>query len=257
MNLSWQTIRAIGGSQQDGFEELMAQLARSETHAHAKFERVGTADAGVECFCVFDDGSEWGWQAKFFTTSLTGSQWRQIDDSVETALRKHPNLVRYFVCIPWDRSDARKPSQKSAMQRWEERVCKWEGWAQERGMSVKFIWWGASELIERLSLPENIGRLLFWFDERYFDRAWYDSRLKEAVRAAGPRYTPEVQMSICPSRAIWSCSAGQHTAVNRHKGNSARCSARLPKYQPFEGRKGRTERKRRPEQTVQVKMRPS
>ena len=56
---------------------------------------------------------------------------------------------------------------------------------QERGMNVEFVWWGASELIERLSRPEHIGRLFFWFDERYFDEAWYADRLQEAINAAG------------------------------------------------------------------------
>ena len=202
MNLNWHSIRAIDGSQAAGFEGLVAQLARAESPADARFERVGAPDAGVECYCVLKDGGEWGWQAKYFTSALTTSQWRQIDDSVKTALDKHPELVRYYVCVPWDRSDARIHGQKSALQRWEERVSKWEGWAHERGMNVKFVWWGASELIERLSQPEHIGRLFFWFDERYFDGAWYDDSLKEAISAAGPRYTPEIHVDLPIARDL-------------------------------------------------------
>ena len=196
MNLNWNSIRAIDGSQAAGFEGLVAQLAHTESPTDARFEHVGAPDAGVECYCVLKDGGEWGWQAKFFTSTLNASQWGQIDKSVKTALDKHPALVRYYVCIPWDRPDARRAGQKSALQRWEERVSKWEGWAHERGMTVEFVWWGASELIERLSLPEHIGRLFFWFDERYFDRTWHDNRLKEAISAAGPRYTPEIHVDL-------------------------------------------------------------
>ena len=132
MNLDWHSIRAINGSQREGFEELIAQLARAETPPDARFERVGAPDAGVECYCVLEDGSEWGWQAKYFTSALNNAQWAQLDDSVKTALDKHPALTRYYVCIPWDRSDARIPSRRSAMQRWDEHVSKWQGWAQER-----------------------------------------------------------------------------------------------------------------------------
>ena len=196
MNLNWNSIRAINGSQYDGFEELVAQLARAETPPDARFERIGAPDAGVECYCVLNDGSEWGWQAKYFTSALDNSQWAQLDGSVKTALDKHPALARYYVCIPWDRPDARIPGQKSAMQRWDEHVSKWQGWAQVRGMNVEFVWWGASELIERLSRPEHIGRLFFWFHERYFDEAWYGGRLQEAIDAAGPRYTPEVHVNL-------------------------------------------------------------
>ena len=196
MNLNWHSIRAIDGSQAKGFEELIAQLACTETPTDARFERVGAPDAGVECYCVLEDGSEWGWQAKYFTSALNNSQWAQLDDSVKTALDKHPALTRYYVCIPWDRSDARIPSRKSAMQRWDEHVSKWQGWAQERGVNVEFVWWGKSELIERLSRPEHIGRTFFWFDERYFDEAWYAGRLQEAIDAAGPRYTPEIHVDL-------------------------------------------------------------
>lgn len=202
MNLNWHSIRAIDGSQENGFEELVAQLARAETPTNARFERVGAPDAGVECYCILKGGGEWGWQAKYFTSSLTSSQWRQIDDSVDTALNKHPDLVRYFVCVPWDRPDARITGRKSAMQRWEEHVSKWEGWAQDRGMNVEFVWWGAFELVERLTQPEHIGRRFFWFDERYFDEEWYGDRLEEAKRSAGSRYTPEIHVDLPITRDL-------------------------------------------------------
>ena len=196
MDINWQSIRTINGSQREGFEELVVQLARAESPASAKFERVGTPDAGVECYCVLDDGGEWGWQAKYFTSALTSGQWGQLDHSVETALDKRPELVRYFVCVPWDRSDARNPGQKPAMQRWDDRVSKWRGWAQERGMNVEFVWWGSSELIERLSRPEHIGRLFFWFQEQFFSETWYEDCIQEAFESAGPRYTPELHVDL-------------------------------------------------------------
>ncbi len=202
MNLDWQSIRAINGSKRDGFEELVAQLAREKAPADAQFERVGAPDAGVECYCVFDNGSEWGWQTKYFTSSLTNSQWGQLDNSVKTALTKHPKLVRYFICIPWNKSHNPSPGQTTAKQKWEARVSKWQGWAQERGMNVEFVWWGESELLEQLSQPQQIGRWFFWFNERYFDRAWYENHLKEVVGAAGPRYTPQIHVDLPIARDL-------------------------------------------------------
>ena len=215
MNLDWQSIRAIDGSKAKGFEELIVQLARAEIPADARFERVGTHDAGVECYCALKGGSEWGWQAKYFTSALNNSQWDQLDDSVKTALDKRPRLTRYYVCIPWDRSDARKKNQKSAMLRWDEHVSKWQGWAQERDMNVEFVWWGASELIERLSQPTHIGRIFFWFDDRYFDKAWYDNHLQVAT-AVGPRYTPEVHVDL-PIAQDMEMFGRTDAAINRIK----------------------------------------
>ena len=201
MPLNWNDIRPLNGSQDNGFEELCAQLARAESPDGAKFVRKGTPDAGVECYCILPDGSEWGWQAKYFNT-LGTTQWSQLDKSVKTALNKHPNLVRYFICIPLDRPDARIKGKKSTMQRWNDHVKKWEGWAQERSMCVEFVWWGSSELIERLSQNEHIGRRYFWFDQRGFDNEWFQARLEEAVEAAGPRYTPEVHVDLPVARDL-------------------------------------------------------
>ena len=128
--------------------------------------------------------------------SLGDRQWQQLDHSVRTALDKHPRLVRYYVCVPRDRSDARRHNQTSEMDRWNNHASKWEKWAQEKGMNVEFIWWGSSELIERLSRNEQIGRHFFWFGQRGFDQDWLRLHLDEAVKAAGPRYTPEIHVEL-------------------------------------------------------------
>ena len=168
--------------------------------AGAKFTRTGNPDAGVEGYCVLSSGDEWGWQAKYFF-SLGPSQWAQIDDSVETALDKHPRMKRYYVCVPIDRPDARIPGRTSAMDRWNQRVQKWVGWAHQCNMQVEFEWWGASELVARLSQPQQIGRLYYWFGSHGFDKDWFHERLAEAISAAGPRYNPQhhVELGITQS----------------------------------------------------------
>ena len=195
MNLNWSEIHPLNGSKADAFEELCAQLARAQNPSDAAFTRKAPPDAGVECFTVLNDGSEWAWQAKYFTT-LGSSQFDQIDKSVRTALKKHPKLTRYYICVPLNRSDARTEGRKSAMDRWNTRLAKWKGWADDSDMDVEFVWWGSSELLEMLALPEHVGRVFFWFGERRLDKSWLNARLREAVRAAGPRYTPEIHVEL-------------------------------------------------------------
>lgn len=200
VSVNWNDIRPLNGSQNAGFEELCAQLARLETPSNAKFTRTGNPDAGVEGYCVLPNSDEWEWQAKYFS-SLGSSQWTQIDSSVKTALSKHPNLTRYYVCVPMDRPDAHIPGQTSAMDHWNQRVRKWEMWAQQRNMQVEFAWWGASELVDKLSQPRQIGRLYYWFGDHGFDREGFHGRLDEAIDTAGPRYNPQhhVELDITES----------------------------------------------------------
>jgi hypothetical protein len=195
LGVDWDVIRPLEGSQQKGFEELCAQLARLEILAGLPLTRVGTPDGGVECYVILNDGSELGWQAKY-VNAIEDKQWSQIDKSIKTALEKHPRLIKYYICIPWDRPDARIDNRKSAQERWDEHVVKWTGWASERGMTVEFIYWGSSELIDRISRQEFISKYRFWFDARAFDTPWFTARLEEAVRAAGARYTPEIHVDL-------------------------------------------------------------
>lgn len=193
--LDWNNITPLKGGRDKGFEELCAQLARTESPSGSTFVRKGSPDAGVECYTILSDGSEWGWQSKY-VDRLGDSQWKQIDESIKKALKKHPKLIRYYVCVPVDRADARIEGRKSAMERWDERVAKWRRWASERGMTVEFVYWGSHELLDRLTQPQHIGRVRFWFDARRVDSAWFSTRLEEALRSAGPRYTPEIHIDL-------------------------------------------------------------
>ena len=68
--------------------------------------------------------------------------------------------------------------------------------ASEKGMDVEFEWWGQSELLTRLSRPNCVGLLSFWFDDQGFDEPWFNSRLQEALDTAGPRYTAQYDPDI-------------------------------------------------------------
>jgi hypothetical protein len=193
-------LRAWGGSQHRAFEELCCQLARAESFpAGSRFVRKGTPDAGVECYWTSPTGEEAAWQAKFFS-SLEKTQWKQLDDSVQKALEKHPNLTRYTVCLRFDRADPRiekkGKKQKSAMSEWDTRVKTWTQWGTDRGMDVAFEYWGEHEIFSRLALDEHQGRHYFWFQEERFGPQWFQQRFDEARANVGERYTPELNVDL-------------------------------------------------------------
>ena len=85
-NIDWRNIRTINHTQQDGFEELVCQIARKEKENHYKrFVQLGLKDGGLECYWELTDDTIIGWQAKYFIDSFTGTQWRQIRNSVKSA----------------------------------------------------------------------------------------------------------------------------------------------------------------------------
>jgi hypothetical protein len=192
LTLDWNAIRPLNGDRSKGFEELCAQLARAERPEGASFERKGTPDAGVECFAILPNGEEWGWQSKYFDV-LGKSQWSQLDDSVQTALEKHPKLVRYFVCLPLDMPDGRVNGKRSARDLWNTHVATWTGWASAKRLNV---YWGSHQLLDQLAQPRHAGRVRFWFDAAVLDQDWFLDRLNEALKTAGPRYTPDIHIDL-------------------------------------------------------------
>ena len=131
--MNWSEIRVVNGSQNEGFEELVCQLANKEPIEGRKaFYRNGKPDGGVECYCVLEDEKEIAWQAKFFTASLTPTQWGELDSSVSRALETHPNMSRYIIAMPVDPPDGRIEGQTSMRAKWDEHVTKWKEWAASR-----------------------------------------------------------------------------------------------------------------------------
>ena len=69
--LDFDSIRPVGGSVQDGFEELCCQIARlyDEVPEDSRFTKKGFRDSGIECLWELPNGETWGWQAKFLVVS--------------------------------------------------------------------------------------------------------------------------------------------------------------------------------------------
>ena len=142
MSIDWNNIRVFNNSQNNAFEELVCQLAREEEIVNKKeFYRIAAPDGGVEAYCVLNNGDEYGWQAKYFS-SMGSSQWSQLKESFETALRTHPNLKKYYICTPLDRQDPRRDTQMWFMDHWNEKVQEWTKYAQEKGREIVFEYWG-------------------------------------------------------------------------------------------------------------------
>lgn len=195
MSINWQHIKPYNNSQNNAFEELICQLAREEPIANKKeFYRLAAPDGGVEAYCVLETGEEYGWQAKYFFT-MENSQWSQLKKSFETALKTHPKLIKYYICVPLDRQDPRD-GKKWFMDKWREKTQKWTESAKSQGREITFEYWGSSELIHRLSEEKHVGRRRFWFATEEFSVNWFQSHIENSIKNLGPRYTPELNFEL-------------------------------------------------------------
>lgn len=195
--INWLNIKDYNNSKNNAFEELVCQLAREEDIPDKKepFIRLGTPDGGVECYWKLNNGKEYGWQAKYFFT-LGSSQWNQIEESLKTTIDTHPNLIKYYICLPIDRPDPRIPNQKSLMDKWNEKVTNWKDYALSKGREIEFEFWGSSELLKKLSQPKNMGLKYFWFSQDEFTDQWFSEKLDRSIEALGNRYTPELNFEL-------------------------------------------------------------
>ncbi len=196
-DIKFSQIRALDGQQNKGFEELCVQLLPQLIGK--KLSRVDRVegrggDGGVEAVALSACGQKIGLQAKFFS-ALGPSQWRQIDDSVGTAIRKHADLKRYLVCVPLDRT----PGQCDT---WTKRQA---GWC-EQNPELNVEWVGLSELMSSLLRPEVNHLLTYWFGCPEFSVEWVAKQTEIAIRQLHDRYTPrlhqrtsaEIELGIGP-----------------------------------------------------------
>ena len=198
-DINFENIRPVDGNRHAGFEEMCCQLASLETASSGKtFYRKGHGgDAGVECYRRRADGTEVGWQAKYLF-HWSGSLKTQLDNSIRTALNKHPNLVEYIVCLPFDLSDSRTGKGKTARDKWDAWCTQWKGAAASQKRDLTITLWGKSQLSTRLARedPAYSGLVLFWFDHEAFTVAWFQEQFGKARASLGNRYTPETNVEL-------------------------------------------------------------
>ncbi len=197
--LDFKRIRILGGSQEEAFEEFCCQLAYryKDIPQNSKFYRYRGAggDGGVECVWRFSNGEEWGWQAKYIFNLENVKP--QLAKSIKTALEIHPNLTKYFICLPFNLTGPTGRKGKSESEKFEGYKEEWEKWAQEKGMTVEFILWDKTKLLDLLLSIENASsRINFWFNKTFLDETWFKNHIEKALKTAEPRYSPYLKVEV-------------------------------------------------------------
>jgi len=185
-NIKFSEIRQLEGKQDKGFEELCVQLlpllVGEKPKSIVRIEGRG-GDGGVEAIAALHSGEHVGLQSKFFS-NLGASQWTQTEKSVSAAVDKHPELTRYLICTPLDRT----PGQ---VEKWQQLVVRW-GFSQP---TLTLEWVGTSELLRHLIKDESKDLLTYWFGWPSFSLDWVAQQTETAIVQLHDRYTPRLHQT--------------------------------------------------------------
>ncbi len=198
INVDFKNIKALYGNQQEAFEEFCCQLAYRYKNVpqNSKFSRyrgVG-GDGGVECVWKLPNGEEWGWQAKYIFSLKDAKPL--LNKSIKTALEIHSNLTRYFICLPFNLTGPTGRG-KGDSERLEKCKEEWKKLAEEKRMSVEFILWDKTILLDNLLSIENAAsRINFWFNKTFLDENWFKNHIDKALKTAEPRYSPYLKVEV-------------------------------------------------------------
>ena len=192
-DIDFREIAPMRNGQPAAFEELCCQLARREESPRQFIRLRGDGgDGGIEGYVESQEGKR-AWQAKYvFNPSRLV---KQASHSFRTALDNHPDLSSFILCFPFDPT-GRTRRGKGDVQKLEEWRRSELAYAQENGRQVDIEWWSASHLLTLILEHDPSGgmRSLF-FGEQTLSEQWFQDHLDSARQTAGPRYTPEANVS--------------------------------------------------------------
>jgi hypothetical protein len=140
-----------------------------------------------------------GWQAKF-VFDIDGLI-AQANESLQTALTIHKDLKEYIVCFPFDptgktgRTTKRGRPANSETDKLGDWIAKAIKKWKDTGRNLTIDLWPASRL-QHLLLEHDVsgGIRQYFFADTVLSTDWFKSHVIGAAKAAGPRYTPTLNV---------------------------------------------------------------
>ena len=200
-NFDLTKIRHHKDGQSHSFEDFCCYLFRndSEVPQDSIFRRIQGkgGDGGVEAIHRLSNGEVWGCQVKYMFD--LNQALHACKKSFETALSNYKELSRYVICVPFNLTGKKKgPSGKQLEGKWAE----FDNWKEElenlipKGRTVVIDLWCEDDLqIKFLSTDSTGGLIKYWFDDSVFPETLFSIQLKTAIKQAGDRYSPRLNVN--------------------------------------------------------------
>ena len=194
--MNWTNFQTYNDAPSKAFEVLCNQLfenwCKEEYSSQiVSFSIINGAggDGGVESFAVLTNGEIIGMQAKWFPSSIDESQIKQIKNSIKTAMKVRPTIVRYIVCIPRDLSSITFKGKNSEDGRWE----KMKAAISTDFPTLSIELWNETRLISELQKESSSGIYKFWFKDSEISEENVRFAFKKSKESwLSTKYVPEL-----------------------------------------------------------------
>jgi hypothetical protein len=174
MIIDWNKLQPYKTTKSKSFEQLCYQVASRLYAKKGSFTPVDDSGGGdgVEFYLTMPDGSEWGWQAKYYEglsrLSVSGRK-TAIISSLERATSKHPNLKIWYLCLTMDLT----PDE--------------EIWVDTElikhiptGHPAKIEVWNESFLHEKINQPMFNGLKQSFFNDLELSNDWFNKTFEKS-----------------------------------------------------------------------------
>ncbi len=167
--MNWTRFQTYGDAPTKAFEVLCNQLF--ENWCRQEYETILSSfnvvngaggDGGVESYAVLKTGDIVGLQAKWFPSTIEVSQIAQVKNSIRTAMKIRPQIVRYIVCIPRDLASVtgRTKGENAESNRWEAMTAA----MIEEFPKLTIELWNETRILTELQKSSSAGIYKFWFE---------------------------------------------------------------------------------------------
>lgn len=182
--IDWSKLRTYQNDKRKSFEELCFQIAKKLYGDLGEFTSIDDSGGGdgVEFFLSLPDGTQWGWQAKFYFPQprLDGSRKRSVKNSLTTTLANHPNLTKWFLCTPTNFTNKDGENELD----WFDHKLR------ALAPGTELIHWGDSEFLDMLSDPQMVGKRLYFFGELELTPEWFAGQVRKQVANVSDKFLP-------------------------------------------------------------------
>ena len=171
--MDWTKFNTYGESDNHAFEVMCNMIFNKEIHSeygenvnHFAYVNGSGGDGGVEAYCELKDGSVIAIQSKWFPNRLDRSQFAQLQNSLDTAIKVRPAIAKYIICVPRDFTSEKlviggKVTTNTEDDDWR----KFKSNNKEKHPSVELILWDETTIYQKLTDGKNAGIFRHFFED--------------------------------------------------------------------------------------------